>query len=439
MSLGGVLDGLDLERVGRDMHDLMKDLFPMCRSITGDGFRETLATIEKRVPIDVHEVPTGTPAFDWTVPKEWNVREAYVANGRGERVIDLRRSSLHLVSYSTPVRRAMSLSDLRAHLHTLPERPDWIPYRTSYYEPEWGFCLSERQLSALDEAEYHVVVDSSLEDGSLTYGEYFLEGDTDEEVLISCHACHPSMANDNLSGVALVTFLAERIAEASPRYSYRFLFVPGTIGSITWLSMNEDVVPRIRHGLVAACVGDPGPLTYQRSQRGDADIDRAAAHVVGRRGGRVREFSPYGYDERQYNSPGFNLPVGCLSRTPHGEFPEYHTSADGLDFVRPDALADSLEAYLEVFTALEENGTFANLFPKGEPQLGRRGLYPSIGGKEADAEVLAMLWVLNQSDGNRTLLDIADRAGIDFRSIRRAASSLLAAGLLRAVLDSSST
>jgi len=433
MNVAEALAAFDSVRSGDRMHELMTELFPICRSITGDGFRQSLGIVGKRIPLDVHEVPTGTQAFDWTVPKEWNIRDAYVADATGERLVDFRESNLHVVNYSVPVRARMPLQELLPHLNAIPEHRDWIPYRTSYYAPSWGFCLTQRQLDGLVEGEYEVVVDSTLEDGSLTYGECYLEGETDEEVLITCHGCHPSLANDNLSGVVLVAALAELLGPLERRYSYRLLFIPGTIGSITWLSRNEAVVPRVRHGLVAACVGDPGPLTYKRTRHGTATVDRAATHVVAHRGGQVRDFSPYGYDERQFNSPGFDMPVGCLSRTPHGEFPEYHTSADNLEFVRPEQLADSLAAYLEVLDILEGDRAYVNLSPKGEPQLGKRGLYPSMGGKRAEDEVLAMLWVLNQSDGDHTLLDVAERSGLSFGAIREAADKLLAGGLLSPV------
>jgi aminopeptidase-like protein len=419
--------------LGREMHALVSELYPICRSITGDGLRKTLQILQRQAPLTIHEVPSGTAVLDWTVPKEWNIRDAWVANARGERVIDFRRSNLHVVNYSTPVRKRLSLSDLRPRLHTLPDRPDWTPYRTSYYQEDWGFCLAHRELERLDEGEYEAVIDSTLAEGSLSYGELRLPGETSDEVLLSAHACHPSLANDNLSGLALLIVLARLLSAASRRYSYRFLFVPGTIGSIAWLSRNEAAVGRIRHGLVAACVGDAGPLTYKKSRRGDAEIDRAAAHVLKQTGRphTVADFTPYGYDERQYGSPGFNLAVGSLTRTPHGRYPEYHTSADDLSFVRPESLADSLDAYLSVLAVLEGNGRYRNTSPRGEPQLGRRGLYGSMGGFPNPGELpMAMLWVLNQSDGGPTLLDIADRSGIGFDTIRAAADRLRDAGLL---------
>jgi aminopeptidase-like protein len=423
----------DFDALGRQMHGLVSELYPICRSITGDGLRQTLGILQREAPLTIHEVPSRTAVLDWTVPREWNIRDAWVANAQGERVIDFRRSNLHVVNYSVPVRRRLSLSELRPHLHSLPDRPDWIPYRTSYYQEDWGFCLAHRDLERLPEGEYEAVVDATLAEGSLSYGEVFLPGATSDEILLSAHACHPSLANDNLSGLALLTALARMLPAAARRYSYRFLFVPGTIGSITWLARNDAATARIRHGLVAACVGDVGPMTYKKSRRGDAEIDRAASHVL-KQSGRphsIVDFTPYGYDERQYGSPGFNLAVGSLTRTPHGRYPEYHTSADDIAFVRPESLADSLHAYLSVLAVLEGNGQYRNTSPRGEPQLGRRGLYGSMGGFPNPGELqMAMLWVLNQSDGGPTLLDIADRSGIAFDTIRAAADRLAEKGLL---------
>jgi len=424
---------LDSPELGSRLHAFVAELFPICSSITGNGLREILRRIGQRIPLQIHEVPTGTQVFDWTIPREWNIRDAYVRNSRGEKVIDFKNSNLHVVNYSIPVKAKLSLSQLKDHLHAMPDRPDWIPYRTSYYRESWGFCLSQRQLDSLPEDDYEVVVDSSLEKGSLSYAECLVPGESQEEVLISCHACHPSLCNDNLSGLAVATFLAQALAGMKRRYSYRFLFIPGTIGSITWLSRNEPVVPRIRQGLVLACVGDRGTFSYKKSRRGNAEIDRAVLHVLATSGSpyNVRDFSPYGYDERQYCSPGFNLPVGCLNRTQHGKFPEYHTSADDLSFVAPDALAGTLRFCLDAFRVLESNETFLNLNPKCEPQLGRRGLYRSMGG-HADAETLelAMLWVLNLSDGQHSLLDIAERSALKFDTILQASKLLLQHQLL---------
>jgi aminopeptidase-like protein len=413
------------------MHALIKELYPICRSITGEGLRATLRRLQQLVPLELHEVPSGTQVLDWTVPKEWNIRDAWVANARGERVIDFRRHNLHVMSYSVPVRRRMTLAELRPHLHTLPEHPDWIPYRTSYYAEAWGFCLSHRALEALPEGEYEVYIDATLEPGHLTYGELFLPGTTTDEILFSCHSCHPSLANDNLAGTAVAVWLARHLAAMPRRHGMRLLFIPGTIGSITWLARNPEAAARVRHGLVLSCLGDPGRSTYKRSRRGNALVDRAAAHVL-REGGdhELLDFVPYGYDERQYCSPGFDLPVGCLTRTPNGRFPEYHTSADDRDFVRPDALEDSLAKVLATVEILEYDAAYLNLSPKGEPQLGRRGLYQNTGGTTPPGFEMALLWVLNYSDSRHTLLDIADRAGMPFGLIRQAAGALRGAGLL---------
>lgn len=413
--------------VGSEMHRWASELFPICRSITGNGVRETLKQIAKRISLTVHEVPSGTQVFDWKVPLEWNIRDAYIKNVRGERVVDFQRSNLHVVSYSQPVKQRMALSELKEHLHSLPDRPDWIPYRTSYYKESWGFCLSHNQLLSLTDPEYDVCIDASMTEGNLTYGECFLPGQSQDEVLISTHTCHPSLGNDNLSGIAVATFLAEWLQARPRRYSYRVLFIPGTIGSITWLSQHQKDASRIKHGLVLTGVGDAGPITYKKSRRGDAEIDRAMAHLL-KQGGTpysICDFIPYGYDERQYCSPGFNLAVGCFSRTPHSQYPEYHTSADNLDFMKPQALAESLSYCEAAIEVLEQNKTYLNQNPHCEPQLGKRGLYRAIGGQAGEKSMeMAMLWVLNLSDGHHTLLEIAERSHVSFDRISQAAKTL---------------
>lgn len=424
--------------LGPVMHALIAELYPLTRSITGEGLRQTLRRLGALIPLTVHEVPTGTPVLDWTVPREWNIRDAYVKNSRGERVIDYQRHNLHVVNYSAPVHARLSLADLRPHLHTLPDQPALIPYRTTYYQEAWGFCLPHQQLLALPEDEYEVHIDATLAPGALSYGECFLPGEREAEVLISTHACHPSLCNDNLSGLVVAAFLAQSLAGQRRRLSYRFVFVPGTIGAITWLARNEAGLGRIAHGLVLTGVGDPGGLTYKRSRRGHAPIDQAAAHVLRHvdPAHTVQAFSPYGYDERQYCSPGFNLPVGCLMRTPFGQYPEYHTSADDLAFVRPEALARTLDAVSKVLDVLERDRRCLNLSPKGEPQLGRRGLYGALGGQsDAKTQQLALLWVLNYSDGAHSLLAIAELAGLPFAVIAEAADRLEAAGLLRPLAE----
>ncbi|MGA7127763.1 MAG: DUF4910 domain-containing protein, partial [Chthoniobacterales bacterium] len=324
---------IDFQEEGRIAYALIESLYPLCRSITGNGVRRSLRLLRESIPLALREVPTGTEVFDWTVPNEWNIRDAYIMNELGERVVDFRKSNLHVLNYSVPVKRIMSLAELRPHLFTIPEAPGWIPYRTSYYQENWGFCLTHRQLETLKEGRYEVYIDSTLWPGHLTYGEFRIQGQTDDEVLISCHSCHPSLCNDNLSGMAIAVRLAALLQGQSPRYSYRFLWVPGTIGSITWLALNEAILPRIKHGLVLSCIGDSGNFTYKRSRRGGAEIDRAVEYVLlhSEREFKISDFTPYGYDERQYCSPGINLPVGCFMRTPNGQYPEYHTSADNLD------------------------------------------------------------------------------------------------------------
>jgi aminopeptidase-like protein len=424
-----------LGQAGDQMHAFIAEAFPICRSITGNGVRRTLEMVAERIPLAVHEVPSGTQVFDWTVPREWNIRGAWIKDSSGRKVVDFQQSNLHVLNYSVPVHTRMSLSELRPHLFTLPFKPDVIPYRTSYYKEAWGFCLAHNRLETLPEGEYEVFVDSTLADGSLTYGECFLPGDEEREVLLSTHVCHPSLANDNLSGIAVMTWLARELAtRPRRRYSYRFLFIPGTIGSITWLARNEESTSRIAHGLVAANLGDPGAFHYKRSRRGSAEIDRVVKAVLETSGEPfgIEEFVPFGYDERQYCSPGFDLPVGSLTRTPWGRYPEYHTSADDLGFVQPASLAGSLRTYLNVVEVLEGNRRYLNLNPKCEPQLGRRGLYRMIGGDDAGrARELALLWVLNQSDGYHSLLDIAERSELGFAALREAADVLLAAGLLQ--------
>jgi aminopeptidase-like protein len=436
MDISDIRRELDLDQTGQAMHQLMTALYPICRSITGNGLRETLRQIQAQIPLTLYEVPSGTPVFDWTVPREWNIRDAYVKNSRGERVIDFQQSNLHVVNYSIPVQAKLSLEELKPHLFTLPDHPDWIPYRTSYYKDSWGFCLTHQQWLELPEDQYEVCIDATLEPGHLTYGEYYLPGESSDEVLISCHICHPSLANDNLSGIAIAIILAQQLSQVARRYSYRFVFIPATIGSITWLSQNEATVDRIKHGLVLSCLGDSGTSTYKKSRRGDAAIDRAVLHVLKHSGTvyQAIDFSPYGYDERQYCSPGFNLPVGCFMRTPNGKFPEYHTSADNLDFVQPASLKDSLSKCLGILTVLEHNKTYLNQNPKCEPQLGKRGLYRAVGGPSgAGINEMAMLWTLNLSDGEHSLLDIADRANTHFDAIKQAADALFAQGLLKVI------
>lgn len=429
-----ILKITEFDSIGDEIYRMIVDLYPICRSITGNGVRETLQYLKKTIPLEINEIPSGTKVFDWSIPKEWNIRDAYVKDSKGNKVIDFRKSNLHILNYSIPVQKKVSLKELQEHLFTIAEYPEWIPYRTSYYNENWGFCLSHKDFVELKEDSYDVCVDSTLHNGHLTFGEYFIKGQLSDEILISTHICHPSLCNDNLSGIAMTALLARQLSLNYLRYSYRFLFIPGTIGSITWLSLNEKNVSRIKHGLVVACVGDSGKFNYKKTRQGNAEIDTVVMNVLknSENDFEVIDFFPYGYDERQYCSPGFNLPVGCLMRTPYGEYPEYHTSADNLDFVRAKNLAVSFNTSLNIIKVLEENKKYINQYPKCEPQLGKRGLYQHIGGHTDSKNFqLAMLWVLNLSDGHHSLVDISDRSGLKFDLISNASELLAAENLLK--------
>ena len=434
MSVSGLRASADFGQLGQDMHEFVSELYPICRSITGAGIRETLHRIQRKVPLRIHEVASGTPVFDWIVPNEWTIREAYVKNEQGERIIDFRRHNLHVWSYSTAVDRTMTLDELKSHLASIPEHPDWIPYRTSYYKENWGFCLSHKQLLALKPGNYSVCIDTTLQPGSLSYGEYVIPGRTDETVFLSTHCCHPSLCNDNLSGIATATYLAKLLSDAQPRYTYKFVFIPGTIGAITWLAQNEHTVRHIKHGFVVAGGGDGGSFHYKQSRRGNAEVDQIVEQVLRDSGHphKVVPFSPYGYDERQYCSPGFNLPVGALSRTPHGQFAQYHTSADNLDFVTAEHMAQTLAVYVNVITALEANHRYQNVNPKCEVQLGKRGLYRQTGGHtDQPLRESAILWLLNMSDSEHTMLDIVKQSGLPYDVLISAANELLAQNLIQ--------
>ena len=424
--------------IGKEMHQLIEELYPICRSITGNGVRETHRIIGKHVPIKTHEIPTGTNVFDWTVPKEWNIQDAYVLDPKGNKIIDFQKSNLHVVNYSIPINTKISLKELKKHLHSLPEQPTVIPYLTTYYNEDWGFCISNDQLLKLEDGEYTAVINSSLEHGNLTYSEYYLKGEKEDEILITCYTCHPSLCNDNLSGVSLVTLLAEYLSKIPLEYSYRFLFIPETIGAITWLCVNEKNISRIKCGLVVTCVGDSGDLTYKKSRQGNTEIDIIATNVLRNSGDdyALLDFFPSGSDERQFCSPGFNLAVGSLMRTMYGNFKEYHTSADNLQFMNMKSLEDSLIKYLEILFVLENNKTYLTLNPKCEPQLGKRGLYQTLGGQKInDTTKQAIQWVLNLSDGNNSLLDISNKSNLEFHLIKDAADILIKNNLLKNIIN----
>jgi len=398
----------------------------------GQGVRDTLGLIREIIPIAIREVASGTRVLDWTVPNEWNLREAWIKDLRGKTIIDFRQSNLHVVSYSAPVSGRIGIDELRSHLFTLPEHPDWIPYRTSYYRETWGFCLSHNQLREMTNPEYEVRIDSTLEPGHLVYGELLVPGASSQELLISAHICHPSLCNDNLSGIGIAAHLARHLLSVQHRrYSYRFLFIPGTIGAITWLAQNRNNLSRIRGGLTLVCLGDSSPLSYKRTLAGNTEVDHAVSHAFQHMEEKTEtiDYVPYGYDERQFNSPGFRLPIGSLMRGRHGQFPGYHTSADNLAFVHREQLASSYEALRKIIEVLEANRTFLNLFPYGEPQLGRRGVYREMSSANHDHQ-LALLWILSLSDGSHSLLDIAERSGFAMETLRDVAEILLQCGVI---------
>lgn len=415
------------------MMQLIEELYPICRSIMGPGTRATLDRIGDVVPIERHGVASGTDVLDWAVPDEWEISDAFVSrDGDDQRIIDFREHNLHVVSHSVPIDAVMPLDDLQVHLHSLPDRPHSIPYRTSYYAPTWGFCLADEQRRRLEPGDYRVVIESHLGPGRLEWGELVIPGDSDREVLLTTHICHPSLVNDNLTGIAALVELAHDLtARAARRYTYRLLFLPGTIGSIAWLA-GSTAIDRIAHGLVITGLGDSSSFTYKQSRQGVAEIDRIAATLLkSHPGAEVVPFSPYGYDERQFCSPGFDLPVGRLTRGVHGRYPEYHTSADDLGFVSAHRLDESVDLLIEFLDALEANRRYRNNAPYGEPQLGRRGLYASTGGAMDERSLeMAYLWVLSGSDGDTDLCEIADRSGLPIGATITAANRLVDAGLL---------
>ena len=423
------------------MIELIKKLFPICRSITGNGVRESLNIIKEYIPdLDVIEIPSGTQVYDWKIPKEWNIKDAYVKDNQGNRIIDFKINNLHLVNYSIPVNCTMDWDELKKFIHTIPDKPDLIPYRTSYYNEDWGFCISHNNLEEIEilngitnNGVYHIVIDSSLTDGHLTYGELYKPGKVKEEILLSSYICHPSMANDNLSGPALLSAIAKELSTEDTYYSYRFLFIPETIGAITWLSMNENKFDNIKGGLVATCIGDKGILQYKPSRQSNTMIDSAVKKVFDDANvpHKLREFAPLGSDERQYCSPGINLPIGCLTRTPYGEFEEYHTSADNLDFIDIESMDESFDILKEIIFYLEYNKKYYNTNPKCEPNLGNRGLYDLMGAGKRDGKISLYKWILNYSDGEHSLIDISNKCDTDFHSILEAAKDLEMVDLIK--------
>lgn len=420
--------------IGVKLHSLCERLFPICRSITGNGLRESLSILKQQLKkLEIKEIPSGTPALDWEVPNEWNIRDAWIKDKQGNKIVDFKKNNLHVLNYSSPVHGKIDLATLKDHLYTLPEQPELIPYRTSYYKKNWGFCLPHHQYEQLEEGTYEVFIDTSLEPGFLTYGELYLPGRTEKEILFSAHICHPSLANDNLSGISVLTQLALNLQQQRNQFSYRFLFIPGTIGAITWLAQNEALLKNIHGGLVASLLGDAGDFTYKKSRRGDTETDFIVQQVLAKNEThhQVIDFVPYGYDERQFCAPGFDLAVGNLTRSQYGTYPEYHTSGDNLQLIKAKYLERSYQIYEAITNAFEKNIYYKNIFPKGEPQLGRRGLYEAIGGNnDSKKRQMAMLWILNLSDGHHSLAHIASKSGYDYSLIEKVSQLLESKKLL---------
>jgi aminopeptidase-like protein len=418
----------------RDLEAYFDRLWPICRSITGPGYRESLDILRELVPFERLAFATDSKVFDWTVPREWVARKAYLVDPHGRRRADFSVNNLHLMGYSVPVHRKMTLDELRPHLYSLPSQPGAIPYLTSYYEERWGFCMAHEELSSLPAGEYEVVIDTDLRSGAVEVGEAVLKGDSDREILLWSYLCHPSMANNELSGPLVLAFLYRQLAQkASRKYTYRFAIGPETIGSLCYLSVRgAHLAQNLVSGLVVTCVGDDGRFTYKQSRRGDSPVDRVAGATLKHEGPHaVEKFSPLGSDERQFCSPGFDLPVGSLMRTMYGRYPQYHTSLDDKSFISFAAMGETVKLYARVLEGIERNIRWKSLFPFGEPSLGKRGLYSTLGARtETLGDQDALMWVLNFADGRHDMVDIAERCGLPLEMLFAAADRAAKAGLV---------
>jgi len=456
------------DKITEEMIQLMVELYPICRSITGNGTRQTLSIIKKYFPIEVKEIKSGTQVFDWIVPKEWNISAAYVISPKGEKIIDFKKSNLHLVNYSIPINKKIPLEILKEHLYTLPKYPDAIPYVTSYYKQNWGFCLEHKKFLKLENGEYSVVIDSKLEDGHLTYGEYLIEGKSKEEILLTCYICHPSLCNDNLSGVVLLTLLAKHLTKFNSEFSIRFLFIPETIGAITWIHQNQNNLDRIKHGIVATSLGSKEKITFKKTRQNNTVLDQIVPKILKTKckSYEISDFFPWGSDERQFCSPFFNLPVSSIFRSIYtSSTPEYHNSMDNLDFIDNSSMKESFLIFLSIISELdkqkmsnnqpltnqknklknkkyEEKNTmkkqfYKNLKPKCEPHLTKYGLYHQLGGQISTMQrrdfELAIQWILNMSDGTNSLFDISQKSKISYPLIEEAIESLIKVNLLEKI------
>jgi aminopeptidase-like protein len=422
-----------MNNIGSEMYSLMERLFPICRSITGDGVRETLNILKEYIPIDIKEVPSGTKAFDWQIPDEWNIKDAYVKDRDGNRVIDFKRSNLHVVNYSIPFEGELTLDELKKHLYTLPDQPDLIPYVTSYYEKIWGFCLSQNQYDALKDTIYEVKIDATLKPGSLTYADIVIPGESEKEILLSTYVCHPSMANNELSGPVVATFIAKQILsqKQKPFFTYRIIFIPETIGSITYLSLHlEHLKKNVVAGYVVTCVGGPDLFSYLQTQVENTLVDRVTLHVLAHTEDdyKVYNFLERGSDERQYNAPGIDLPVGSLIKTKYHDYPEYHTSGDNLDFVTDEALKQTLDKYICCLDAIDNNHIYKTTV-LCEPHLSKYKLYETLGRKGDNTNTL--IWnLIAYCDGKNDLLDIANKIDCPIWELYPAVETIINQGLI---------
>jgi aminopeptidase-like protein len=410
-----------------------KELYPINRSLTGQGVRETLDYLKNiNQELIIHSVPSGTVAFDWTVPNEWNIRDAWIKDAQGNKIVDFKQNNLHVLGYSIPIDQKMSLSDLQNHLYSLPNQPEAIPYVTSYYKERWGFCLSDQQRKSLTDQTYHVMIDSSLAPGFLNYGEIIIQGDSKEEILLSTYICHPSMGNNEISGPVVTTALASWIKSKKRRYTYRLIFIPETIGSIVYLSKHlTELKQNVKAGFVVTCLGDNRAYSYLESRKTNTLADRAALQVLKYHAPDYKHYSylQRGSDERQYCSPGVDLPVCSVMRSKYGEYPEYHTSLDNLDLISPDGLQGGFEILRKILNTLEQN-YIVKTKVLCEPQLGKRGLYPTIGTKEVAQETRRMINFIAYADGTSDILEIAEKIGEDPVSLIELSKKLIESDIM---------
>jgi len=424
-----------MTNLGLEMWSLVEKLFPINRSITGNGVRQTLKILSEQIPLKIHEVPTGTKVFDWTIPQEWNLRDAYIIDPHGNKIADFKKCNLHIVGYSVPIDRTLTLDELQEHLYSLPDQPEAIPYITSYYKERWGFCIAHNERLKLKEGIYHVFIDSELKDGYLTYGEFILPGEINKEVFLSTYVCHPSMANNELSGPVVAAFIGKWLASQPRRYTYRIIFIPETIGSITYLSRHlQELKQNMIVGFNISCVGDERAYSYVASRYENTFADKVASNVLSFEHPDSIKYSflDRGSDERQYCSPGVDLPLVTLSRSKYGTYPEYHTSLDNLDIVTATGLRGGYELIKDCINVIENNRTY-RVICFGEPQLGKRGLYPNLSTKNSNVSVKTMMDFIAYADGTNDMIDISNIIRKLVMEIVPIAERLLEAGLVEEV------